>query len=110
MQLSLVRPHEPFIIRSVNVGREVGRRLADMGCTEGTEGVIVRRGGFGGPMQVRIHGYDLLIRRDEAAKIDVEPVGPARRPGRGLGRGLGRGRGARGGRWFARSGEAEDLG
>lgn len=72
--LSVLRPRDRFIIRAVRVGREVGRRLADMGFTEGTDGVVVRRGGFGGPMQVCIHGYDLLIRRDEAARIEVELV------------------------------------
>lgn len=92
MLLSVLRPHDSFIIRSVRVGREVGRRLADMGFTEGTDGVVIRRGGFGGPMQVCIRGYDLLIRKDEAARIEVELVA-SDRGGHG-----GRGRGRR--RWF----------
>ena len=87
MLLSSLRPRDHFVIRSVNVGREVGRRLADMGFTDGTEGVVVRRGGFGGPMQVRLRGYDLLIRKDEAARVEVDLVervhgGRGRRGGR----------------------------
>ena len=93
--LSQLRPRDTFIIRSVKVGREVGRRLADMGFTEGTDGVVVRRGGFGGPMQVCIRGYDLLIRKEEAARIEVELVDSARG---GFGGRGGRGRGRR--RWF----------
>jgi ferrous iron transport protein A len=59
----------------VLLGKEVGKRLADMGFTAGTEGAVVRAGFFRGPLQVRIRGYDILIRRYEAAGIEVEPVG-----------------------------------
>jgi len=80
MVLSLLLPRDHFIIRSVKVGREVGRRLADMGFAEGTDGTVVRRGGFGGPMQVSIHGYHLLLRKEEAAQVEVDLV-ESGRPG-----------------------------
>jgi ferrous iron transport protein A len=89
-----------FKVKRVVLGKEVGRRLADMGFTEGVEGAVVRSGFFYGPLQVRIRGYDILIRRSEAAGIEVEPVGDwsavadARgHHGRGFGRGHGHGRG-----------------
>jgi ferrous iron transport protein A len=59
----------------VALGKEVGRRLADMGFTEGVEGTVVRKGFFYGPLHIRILGYDILIRRYEASGIEVEPVG-----------------------------------
>lgn len=64
-----------FKVCKVTLGKEVGKRLADMGFTEGAEGAVVRSGFFRGPLQVRIRGYDILIRRFEAAGIEVEPVG-----------------------------------
>ena len=64
-----------FKVVRVTLGREVGKRLADMGFTEGAEGAVVRGGFLRGPLQVRIRGYDILIRRCEAAGIEVEPVG-----------------------------------
>jgi len=64
-----------FKVIRVLIGKEVGKRLADMGFTEGAEGAVVRSGLFRGPLQVRIRGYDVLIRRSEAAGIEVEPVG-----------------------------------
>ncbi len=64
-----------FKVLRVLLGKEVGKRLADMGFTEGAEGAVVRGVLFRGPLQVRIRGYDLLIRRCEAAGIEVEPVG-----------------------------------
>ncbi|MDR2517112.1 MAG: ferrous iron transport protein A [Spirochaetaceae bacterium] len=64
-----------FTVVRVALGKEVGKRLADMGFTEGAEGAVVRPGFFRGPLQVRIRGYDILIRRFEASGIEVEPVG-----------------------------------
>jgi Fe2+ transport system protein FeoA len=61
-----------FQVRGVRIGREVGKRLSDMGFTEGRGGAVVRRGLLGGPMQVRILDYDILIRRTEAAGIEIE--------------------------------------
>lgn len=100
-----------FKVIRVTLGKEVGKRLADMGFTEGAEGAVVRSGFFRGPLQVRIRGYDILIRRCEAAGIEVEPVGDwtaaedARRGGRfhfgfGQGRGQGHGQGRGRGRGF----------
>ncbi|MDR3356638.1 MAG: ferrous iron transport protein A [Spirochaetaceae bacterium] len=64
-----------FIVKQVNLGKEVGKRLADMGFTDGAEGLVIRRGFLRGPLQVRILGYDVLIRRFEAAGIAVVPMG-----------------------------------
>jgi ferrous iron transport protein A len=75
MFISDAPPGASFKVVRVMLGKEVGRRLADMGFTEGAEGAVVRAGFFRGPLQVRIRGYDILIRRCEAAGIEVEPVG-----------------------------------
>jgi ferrous iron transport protein A len=64
-----------FTVSKVTLGKEVGKRLADMGFTAGAEGAVVRVGFFRGPLQIRIRDYDILIRRVEAAGIEVEPVG-----------------------------------
>ncbi|MDR1950062.1 MAG: ferrous iron transport protein A [Spirochaetaceae bacterium] len=71
-----------FTVLRVALAREVGKRLTDMGFTEGTEGTVVRSGFFRGPLQVRIRGYDILIRRFEASGIEVKPLGEWPAPGR----------------------------
>lgn len=84
-----------FKVVRVTLGREVGKRLADMGFTEGAEGAVVRRGFFDGPFHVRIRGYDVMIRGSEAAGIEVEPIGDwsaIRDSRRGFGWGFGHGR------------------
>jgi ferrous iron transport protein A len=64
-----------FRVVKVTLGKEVGKRLADMGFTENAEGVVVRSGFFHGPIQVRIRGYDILIRCSEAKGIEVLTTG-----------------------------------
>jgi ferrous iron transport protein A len=64
-----------FRVVKVTLGKEVGKRLADMGFTENAEGAVVRSGFFHGPIQVRIRGYDILIRRSEAKGIEVLTIG-----------------------------------
>ncbi|MFH2115904.1 MAG: FeoA family protein [Spirochaetota bacterium] len=64
-----------FRVVRVILAKEVGKRLADMGFTEGAEGVVVRAGFMRGPLQVQIRGYDILIRCCEAAGIEIQPVG-----------------------------------
>jgi Fe2+ transport system protein FeoA len=64
-----------FSEQRVNLDKEVGKRLADMGFTEGAQGAVVRHSFFKGPLQVRILSYDILIRRYEASGIEVEPIG-----------------------------------
>jgi Fe2+ transport system protein FeoA len=64
-----------FRVIRVSLGKEVGKRLADMGFTTGADGFVVRRSFFCGPLQVRILGYDILIRGSEAAGVEVEPAG-----------------------------------
>ncbi len=75
MLLSNVPNGALFKIKKVVLGREVGKRLADMGFTEGIEGRVVRSALFKGPLQIRLRDYDMLIRRFEASEIEVELIG-----------------------------------
>jgi ferrous iron transport protein A len=63
-----------FRVIRVRTGREIGKRLADMGFTEGAEGEVVRTGLMRDPLQVKIRGYDVLIRRSEAKEIEIAPA------------------------------------
>lgn len=74
MQLSEIKPEGSFKVLRVAIGEEVGKRLVDMGFTEGTEGMVVRAGLLRGPMQVKLRGFDLILRRDEAAGIEIEAL------------------------------------
>jgi ferrous iron transport protein A len=74
MFLSEMPNGAPFKVKQVDLGKEVGKRLADMGFTEGAEGTIIRRGILRDPLEIHILGYEVLIRRYEASGIVVEPL------------------------------------
>ena len=74
MVISDIGAGSSFRILRVTLGREVGKRLADMGFTEGAEGEVIREGFLRGPFQVRIRGYDILLRRSEAAGVEISPL------------------------------------
>lgn len=60
--------------RVVEVAGEAGaaRRLMDLGVTRGTPVEVVRRAPLGDPMEVRVRGFMLTLRRAEAEHITVE--------------------------------------
>ncbi len=66
---------QEFRVVGVALGREIGKRLADMGFVRGARGRIVRSALLGDPLQVKILDYDVSIRRAEAAGVAVEIVG-----------------------------------
>lgn len=80
MFLSELKTGMFFRVNHVTLVKEVGKKLADMGFTSGVEGVIVRSGLLGDPVQIRILGYNVSIRKAEAAGIDVETIPPAELP------------------------------
>ena len=51
---------------------DAARRLMDLGVTRGTPVEVVRRAPLGDPMEVRVRGFMLTLRRAEAEHITVE--------------------------------------
>lgn len=54
---------------------ELAVRLKSHGFWPGTEIFVIRRAPFGDPIQVRLRGLDIALRREEARCIWVEEVG-----------------------------------
>ena len=50
----------------------VKRRIMDMGLTKGTEVFVRKVAPLGDPIELNIRGYELSIRKDDAANIEVE--------------------------------------
>ena len=73
-----LRPGQSGIIRSVgNQSGAVKRRLVDMGLTPGTAVTVLRVAPLGDPIEVRLRGYELSLRCNDAARIVVGDGGPA---------------------------------
>jgi ferrous iron transport protein A len=76
MTIGDLKAGDRFVVKGVDLGRETGKRLADMGFTHGVEGQVIRKALFGDPLQVSILGYQVSIRKNEALGVSVEaPVG-----------------------------------
>jgi len=61
------------IIVSLNGGRNLTKRLADLGISPGTFITVLRKSLFAGPVQVEVSGSRLVLGRGLASKIFVEP-------------------------------------
>jgi len=71
--LSTQEPGFRGVIKKV-VGRgRVRRRMTDMGVTAGTEVEIERVAPLGDPVEIKVKGYHLSLRKEEAANIYVAP-------------------------------------
>ena len=52
----------------------VRRRLFDMGVTPGAELTMRKKAPLGDPIEVTIRGYELTLRKTEAACVEVELI------------------------------------
>ena len=65
------------IVHEVGCDRPVARRLMEMGLLPGTRIEAVRRAPLGDPLKIRLRGYLLSLRLDDAARIQLAPEGAA---------------------------------
>jgi len=70
--LNELQPQEKGNIVRVGGKKEIRRRLMDMGVVKGTEIVMQRVAPLGDPVEIKIKGYDLALRLEEAAEIMIE--------------------------------------
>ncbi|MDE7327399.1 MAG: ferrous iron transport protein A [Lachnospiraceae bacterium] len=50
----------------------IKRRIMDMGITKGVEVFVRKVAPLGDPVEVTVRGYELSLRREDAAIIEVE--------------------------------------
>ncbi len=74
MALSNLKPGEKGQIEKVNGAGAIKRRIRDMGVTNGSLVEVVRVAPMGDPLDVKVKGYHLTLRREEAADIKVKKV------------------------------------
>ena len=55
---------------------EICQRLQEMGLTKGTHIEVVRFAPMGDPIDVKVRGYHLSLRRQEADVINIMPDSP----------------------------------
>jgi Fe2+ transport system protein FeoA len=72
--LSELKPKERGKITKVSGGGNIHHRLLDMGLVSGSEIEVERVAPLGDPIEVKIKGYHLSLRKEEAANIQIEVV------------------------------------
>lgn len=70
--LSELEPTEQGRIIAVGGGGEIRRRLLDMGIVSGAAVEVQRVAPLGDPVEIKVKGYNLALRKEEAEKIQVE--------------------------------------
>ena len=70
ISLQQLEPGQSGVIRAINNPRgPVKRRLVDMGLTPGTTVTVRKIAPFGDPIEVNLRGYELSLRKEDAANI-----------------------------------------
>ncbi len=72
MTLKEVKPGNSVTIRRLTSTGSVKKKLMDMGLTKNTEVYIRKVAPLGDPIELTVRGYELSIRKADAALIEVE--------------------------------------
>lgn len=70
--LSRLQPGEKGRVTEIGDAGTATQRLMDMGITRGTTIEVVRAAPLGDPIEVRLRGFMLTLRRAEAEHITVD--------------------------------------
>lgn len=65
-------PGDRGVVRRVEGEGKLRRRLFDMGVTPGAEILLRKRAPLGDPLEVNLRGYELTLRKSEAACVVME--------------------------------------
>ena len=72
MTLNDIKPGQTATIVRLHGEGAVKRRIMDMGLTKGTQVTVCKVAPLGDPIELAVRGYELSIRKDEAAAIEVK--------------------------------------
>lgn len=72
MTLRELQPGQTAKVVAINAEGAFKRRIMDMGITTGVSVKLIKVAPLGDPIEVTLRGYQLSLRKDEAASIQVE--------------------------------------
>lgn len=74
MTLDKLQTGKDAIIDVVGTEGALRRHFLDMGLTPGTEVTMIKVAPMGDPIQIRVRGYELTLRLEDAARISIKNV------------------------------------
>jgi ferrous iron transport protein A len=75
VSLRQLQPGQEATVIKLTTGGELGRRLREMGLVPGTTIRVIGRAPLKDPVEIKLRGYNLTLRNNEADQILVEPAG-----------------------------------
>ena len=73
--LSQLSPGDTGIVAKVRGGGSIQRRIVDMGVVAGTAIEVLKFAPLGDPVEVKVKGFNLSLRKAEAEFIEIELPG-----------------------------------
>lgn len=70
--LKQVKPGETVKVVKLHGEGALKRRIMDMGITKGVEVFVRKVAPLGDPIEIKVRGYELSLRKTDAELIDVE--------------------------------------
>ena len=74
MTLKELQIGKSAVVDTVGGSGALRQHFLDMGLIPGAEVTLVKLAPMGDPMELRIHGYELTLRLDDAAQIGITPT------------------------------------
>lgn len=72
--LDAMRPGTKARVVSIDGDASIKKRVSEMGLTRGSVIEVERVAPLGDPMDIKVRGYRLSLRKEEASRILVEDV------------------------------------
>jgi ferrous iron transport protein A len=69
--LRMLKPGQTAHVIKINGEGALRRRIMDMGLVRGVEVFVKKVAPLGDPIEIRLRGYDLLLRKNDAERIEV---------------------------------------
>jgi len=73
-KLKDLEPGQKGKVRRINVRGETNKRIVEMGVTPGAVVEVERVAPLGDPIDIKVKGYHLSLRKDEAEGIEIEEL------------------------------------
>ena len=75
--LAQMKMGEAGVVQKVNGSGNIKYRLIDMGIVKGSRVQVIKFAPLKDPIEIKVKGFTLALRKNEAAMIDVEVGGEA---------------------------------
>lgn len=71
MKMSELKPGDEAVVMAIDDRGEIAQRLVDMGLIKGTPFKVLRKAPLGDPLEIKLRGFLLALRLNEAKFISV---------------------------------------